>query len=399
MASLTLRTLRLRRPALFIFMLLVVEFLDELAFGAREAAWPLIRTDLGLDYIQIGLLLSLPALIAGFVEMAMGILADSGYRRRLILGGGVVFALSSLLTALSGSFGMMLVSFILFYPASGAFVSLSQAVLMDADPKRHEQNMARWTLAGSLGVFAGPLLLGAIGGNWRGYFAGIALLAFVIVPLYARFKIRENGHHEERVPFRQGMREALRDLRRFEVLRWLTLLQCSDLMLDVLYGYLALYLVDVAGVDIGIAGIAIVVWTGVGLLGDVLIIPLLERVRGLTYLRYSAIAELFLYSAFLLVPNIVMKIVILGLLGIFNAGWYSVLQGQLYSAMPGRSGAVLTVGNIFGFVGGLVPLVIGAIADTFGLNAAMWLLLFGPIALLIGLPRRSNPDSGSNLSP
>lgn len=29
--------------------LLAIEFLDEFVFGAREAAWPLIRTDLGLS--------------------------------------------------------------------------------------------------------------------------------------------------------------------------------------------------------------------------------------------------------------------------------------------------------------------------------------------------------------
>lgn len=36
------------------FMYLLIEFVDELIFGAGEAAWPLIRTDLGLNYVQIG---------------------------------------------------------------------------------------------------------------------------------------------------------------------------------------------------------------------------------------------------------------------------------------------------------------------------------------------------------
>jgi hypothetical protein len=34
---------------------LLIEFLDELVFGATEAAWPLVRSDLGLNYSQIGL--------------------------------------------------------------------------------------------------------------------------------------------------------------------------------------------------------------------------------------------------------------------------------------------------------------------------------------------------------
>jgi hypothetical protein len=127
--------------------LLAIEFLDEFVFGTREAAWPLIRADLGLSYAQIGMLLGLPNVIGNLVEPALGILGDVWRRRALILGGGVAFALALLLTALSQSFPALLLSFILFYPASGAFVSLSQATLMDADPARHEQNMARWTFA------------------------------------------------------------------------------------------------------------------------------------------------------------------------------------------------------------------------------------------------------------
>ena len=135
--------------AVFILTLLAIEFLDEFIFGAQEAAWPLVRTDLGLSYVQIGLLLGLPGVVSSLVEPFLGILGDVWKRNVLILGGGLVFALALLLTALSQSFPVLLTSFILFYPASGAFVSLSQATLMDTDTARHEQNMARWASAGA----------------------------------------------------------------------------------------------------------------------------------------------------------------------------------------------------------------------------------------------------------
>ena len=73
--------------------------------------------------------------------------------------------------------------------------------------------------------------------------------------------------------------------------------------------------------------------------------------RGLRYLRLSAVAELVLLPAFLLVPGVWAKLVLLALLGLFNAVWYAILKAQLYSAMPGQSGTVMTVGNIFGLVG------------------------------------------------
>jgi len=49
-------------------------------------------------------------------------------------------------------------------------------------------------------------------------------------------------------------------------------------------------------------------------------------------------------------------------------------------------GTSMAVNNLFGFVGALIPWALGLIAGRFGLRATMWLLLLGPLALLIGLP-------------
>jgi MFS transporter, FSR family, fosmidomycin resistance protein len=118
-----------------------------------------------------------------------------------------------------------------------------------------------------------------------------------------------------------------------------------------------------------------------------MIIPLLEKVPGLNYLRFSVIVELLLFPAFMLVPNLWAKLVTVGLLGLFNSGWYAILQGNLYSSMPGQSGTVIAISNIIGLFGKLIPFGIGLAAERFGLGSAMWLLLAGPLALFIGLPK------------
>jgi FSR family fosmidomycin resistance protein-like MFS transporter len=379
--------------------LLAIEFLDEFVFGIREAAWPLIRTDLRLDYAQVGLLLGVPNVVSGLLEPVLGILGDVWRRRLLILGGGVAFALALLLTGLSQSFPALLIAFILLYPASGAFVTLSQATLMDSDAERHEQNMARWTLAGSLGIVIGPLAVGTaatVGLGWRGLFLLCVGLTLFLLTTASRFRFTHTQSAPQRTDFRGGVMDALQALRRGEVLRWLTLLQFSDLMMDILLGFLVLYLVDVGGAAPSQAAAAVAVWTGMGLLGDLLLVPLLGRVRGTTYLRSSAAVELAVFPAFLLVPGMWAKLVLLGLLGLFNAGWYSILKAQLYSAMPGRSGTVMTVSNVFGLVGGLIPLGLGLLAERFGLEVTMWLLLLGPIALLVGIPGQKRPPLSGN---
>lgn len=385
----------LRRAAGFMFLLLAIEFLDELVFGAEEAAWPLIRDDLHLTYWQIGLLLGLPNFLANFVEPFIGILGDVWKRRILVVGGGVFFTLALLLTGVAHSFPVLLIAFVLFAPASGAFVSLSQASLMDSDPQRHEQLMARWTLAGSLGVVAGPLALGAalwLGLGWRGLFLTFTVLALALVALAwpQRFP---NGHGEEAsdllAGLRTGWRNALIALRRREVWRWLILLEFSDFMLDILLGFLALYVVDVAGGSPEQGALAVAVWSGFGLLGDALLIPLLKKVRGLNYLRFSALVMFGLYIVFLLLPTFWAKLILLAFMGLFNSGWYAILQGRLYSTMPGQSGTVMAVGSVFGLGAALVPTLLGVVAESYGLNVTMWLLLLGPIVLLVGLPRAS----------
>ncbi|HEY9830050.1 MAG TPA: MFS transporter [Stenomitos sp.] len=371
---------------------LAIELLDELVDGVGGAAYPLIRTDLHLSYVQVGLLLTVPNTISSLIEPILGILGDMGQRRQLILGGGVAFAIALLLISLSHHFFGLLAAFVLFYPASGSFVSLSQATLMDIEPTRHEQNMARWTLAGSVGNVIGPLALaGAIALNqsWRSLFLILAVLTVLLVGLLWKYPIATltaSSHVERPIQsFNDGICQAINSLKRRNVLRWLTLLQFSDLMLDVLRGFLALYFVDVVGASNTQASFAITVWLGFGLLGDFLLIPLLERVQGLAYLRLSTMIVLCLYPAFLVVPNLNVKLIILGFLGFLNAGWYSILQGRLYTAMPGQSGTVMTLNNLAGFVGGLAPFVLGWVAQQYGLQPTMWMLLAAPIALLIGL--------------
>lgn len=190
-----------------------------------------------------------------------------------------------------------------------------------------------------------------------------------------------------------GVRAVPRALGRRDVLRWLLLLQFSDPMLDVLLGYLALYLVDVAQVTLTEATTAVAVWTGVGLLGNLLIIRLLARVPGLHYLWLSAAVELLVFCGFLLVSSFAGKLLLLALLGLFNAGWYSILKAQLYSSLPGQSGVAMAVSSVFGLLGSLIPLGLGFVAEAAGLPVAMWRLGLGPLALLVGLPYASGPTS------
>ena len=386
------------------FIYLLIEFVDELVFGVGEVALPFLRDDLRLTYTQIGLLLSLPGIIGAFIEPFIGILGDVWNRRLLIITGGILFTTALTLTAISTTFSLLLFSFVLFFPSSGAFVSLSQANLMDSDPTRHEPNMARWTFAGSLGVLTGPLLLGLFvyfGLGWRGTYAALASFSTLCLLAALRY-VPPNPVSSPPFPslraLLDGFRAALAALKRPDVWRWLLLLEFADLMGDVLFSYLALYFVDVGRATETQAGIAVTVWLAIGLISDFLFIPFIDRQKdSLRFVRMTALLEMFAFAVFLLTPGFIPKLIVVIVVNLFNTGWYPILQGRLYSSLPGQSASLMAIGSVTAPLAKFFPFLIGFLADQFGLQTAMWILLLGPTALVIGLPRRQTQSPVSNL--
>ena len=286
---------------------------------------------------------------------------------------------------------MLLLALILAYSSSGAFISLSQATLMDLNPGRETKMMARWTLSGSLANTLGPLLAGAgfaLALGWRWNFIALALfgLALTICMLLRTFP-----KHVDRLPPPATLSDLLRNLqrtaRRPGMMRWMLLLQLSDLLLDVFVGYVALYFTDVVGASPAMASIALGALMVAGLAADALLIPLLERFPGRTIVRASAAAAALLYAAVLLIPWTVAKYALLVAVGVARLGWYSVLKGEAYATDPGHSGAVSALTSLAGLFGGALAWLVGWTAGSVGLPIALSFLLAGPLALIFIVPK------------
>jgi len=374
---------------------LLIEFFDEFHYGIQSAILPALRSDMGLSYAQVGLLLGLPYVIGTFIEPLLMLLGDTRLRKHLMIAGGLTIVLALFLLASAISFPVVLASFIISFPASGAFVTLSQATLMDFNPGRENQMMARWTVAGSLGNVLGPLVLAgglALAFGWRWAFAGLGLMAFILTIILLRQSIatqkliNERGAGTNPVGLKWLLQNLWEALRNAHLLRWVLLLQLSDLMLDVFTGYVALYFTDVVGMKAAQASLLLGVLMVSGLIADLVLIPLLERIPGRNVVRISAILAAIIYPAWLLVRWIPAKIALLIMIRFTTIGWYQVLQGEAYAAMPGKSGTVMAVSSLGGIAGGALIWLIGWFAGQAGLNAAMWLLLLGPLSLVLFVP-------------
>jgi FSR family fosmidomycin resistance protein-like MFS transporter len=238
-----------------------------------------------------------------------------------------------------------------------------------------------------VGYVAGPVLIAvavAVGAGWRGV---LVLLAVATLPLaFASRHLPGAVGHTEHDPT-NGLTALRRALRDREVLRWLTVLQAVDLLMDVFHGLLALYLVDVAGSSPVAAALGVAVWTGAGLVGDIALVALLRHVESQSYLRVSALGTLVGYPLFLLSSSTPARLALLAVLGLLNSGWYALPKARLYAALPGRSGTAVAVAGVGGLVSAGIPAALGVLAQRVGLGPAMWLLLLAPAALLLLTPR------------
>ena len=289
--------------------------------------------------------------------------------------------------------------------------------------------MAAWNLAGSVGAVGGPLLLAAVlvaGGTWRSAYlllaatTGLAVAAAVVAgpSRFAALSVpagpaagTDPGAQaappaaptepagEAAGPARAGdgwrpaLRQALSALADGDVARWLALLQIGDLLLDVLTGYVGVYLVDVAHATPAQAAIGVAIRLGGSLAGDSVFVVMSQRVSGRVAVRITALAAAAGYPAFLLAPSLPAKLVILAALSAATQCWYPAMQAGLYGSLPGRSGVALFLSSAAGVAGAAGPLCVGFVAQEAGLSWALAALAVVPIAVLALLPRAAGDGS------
>lgn len=362
--------------------LLLVGLADEtvafLPYGAVES----IRRDVGLTYVEVGVLLALYPGI-GLLATPLGVVADHVSRRVMAAVGGVGYGAGLFLFAAAGDFWILFTAVVVMGVAGDAMVRAVEVALVEVAGDNVEPALARSNLLAAVGDLIGPLLLFAALGTglgWRAAFwaAGALMVAYGLL-LASQPLPSPAEPDDDHQPWR-AMLDVAKDRRVVVAGLLVAIIVAFD---DTFVGFAVAFLTTDRGLSPAVATLA----AGAGMAGGIAAAAWASRTkRRRVGLRPCAALLLAGVVALLLVPHVIAAALATAAVGAgMNLAWI-VLQARYLTLRPGQAGTTSAVAEAVSQVGILTPMAIGVIADRYTLTVAM--LLYVVIAALFLLVTR-----------
>ena len=386
-------------PSLLRATLFCLPLVDELVSGIPVLTLPLARAELNFSYAQVGLLFTIAELTGLLINPALNAASDHWSKPRLVMGGLLGLALGFVMAGSSPTFDWLLVAFVVMGATNGAAVGLGGAILIDQAPDKAMATTTRWVFLATIGDLLGPLLVAgtvALEGSWRLLMGGGALIwlavaLFLSAQRFTALKTKAVSEEAEEAaqPMWQTIRTNLSEgFHTPRLMRWLFLATLPSLLDEMFLGFAGLFLTDKVGVTPQTISLALLAPT----VGGLLSLAWLER-GGKTrapsrLLGLAALLALGGLVGFVTTTTTWIALFALFLVGLGAAPWYTIAQSQALAALPGQSGTVGALQAIFAPIEIAAPLLIGLVAQRWGIQAGVTLYVLAPILVLILRPRR-----------
>lgn len=382
-------------PPLLRTTLFCLPLIDELVSGIPVLTLPLARADLHISYAQVGLIFTVADLTGLLVNPALNAASDHWPKPRLVLGGMLGLALGFALAGSGSTFAWLLLAFVLIGATNGAVVGLGGALLIDQAPAAALATTTRWVFLATIGDLLGPLLVAgtvALQGSWRLLMGSGALIWLTVALLLSaqRFTAHQPRTRptEERQPLWLAVGANLRaGLRTPRLLHWLLLATIPSLLDEMFLGFAGLFLTDKVGLAPQSISLALMAPT----IGGLVSLGWLERWGKAAaphhLLGGSALIALAGLLGFITAGQPWIALLALFLIGLGVAPWYPIAQAQAYTALPGRLGTVGALQSLFAPIEIGAPLLIGLVAEHWGIQAGVSLFLIAPLLVLLLRPR------------
>jgi MFS transporter, FSR family, fosmidomycin resistance protein len=370
----------------------VCHFINDVMQSLLSALYPMLKTDYGLDFWQIGLLTFTFQVTASLLQPLIGLYTD---RRPLPYSLPVAMAFSAaglILLAFGHTYALLLVGAALIGFGSAIFHPESSRVARLASGGRYGLAQSLFQVGGNFGQAIGPLLAAFIvvprGQESVSWFAFGALVGMVILWRVGMWY----AHHHIRAANRKAVSKALPFPRRTVLIALLALTALTfskNAYMASLTSYYTFFVIHKFGVSVQDSQVLLFVLLGAAALGTIVGGPIGDRFGAKAVIWFSILGVLP-FTLVMPYVDLTWTVILSFIISLIMASAFPAIVVFAQELVPGRIGMI--AGIFFGFafgMGGLAAAVLGVIADARGIDHVYWLCSFLP---LLGLFTVFLPD-------
>ena len=333
---------------------------------------PVIAADFGLNYTQFGFVFLVTTLMSGFLQPLMGFVADRyGVQKRILIVGFFMFAVGLGGFSVASTFLALIAASFIYGLGETTFHAQSTNYITTAFTEKKGRAMGVHGIGGSLGNFAAPaataFLIAAI--YWR--LAALVLALPAIILTIVLTIVLKPGRQNDQLVFGKG------------VGRGLVLLGINFGLITMLYrGFLAFlptWLLE-NNMPLTSAGVITSLMLLVGVIAQPIGGVIFDQFGGKVVFVISPIIAGLALLAMTTVEGwlVILFIVIVGA----SITMVFPVALTMASSFNGAASAGMSVGLVFGIsatMSSFTPLLTGLLADQFGLDSALQLLIILPL--------------------
>jgi len=358
-----------------------------------SAMLPLVRKDLGLNYLDSSLLVAVYAIISGGAQVLGGWLGDRA-RRNVVVAiwlGGV--GLAALGVGMSPTYAAILFFMSIMGIFGGFYHPSATSLLMGYfDSARRGSVIGLHLLGGTIGFTAGPVLGGLIGAalGWRFSFIVLGIPALLAVPVVIkRFTPRDQSGPMKKMESVDGSAAGEERPRLLAVIRPLLTITLLAILTHLIAGaslaFVPLYLVDKHHVDPAYAAMLFALIRGGGMFGSLFGGWLSDRWgrKNTVVMALAATGPLFFLITWL--PFSLAMMVVFVLFGAIMSTRQSAIQTLIMDRTPPQLRSMV-YGIYFGLSQegmSVTQPIVGQFMDLFGIVKVFHVLALGSIALSV----------------
>ncbi|SHI67411.1 MFS transporter [Parasporobacterium paucivorans] len=172
---------------------------DNIVIGLFPPLFSLIAKDFDVHVSALGYVSAANILVTCVSSVYWGYLAGKGNRKKYIIIGTVIWAVSVFLTSFSRNYAQLLVLQIFTGVGLGCIASIGYSILTDYIPNRYRgMLLSLWGMSQGFGGIAGALMASLIASStsWRIPFEIVGVIGFLLLPLYLFVREPDMGESE-----------------------------------------------------------------------------------------------------------------------------------------------------------------------------------------------------------